>query len=179
MRVTRLRTKSGSKLTELQMQHLVVKLAVRIKKAGFVTGVDRISGSSIKIGLRMKSFTVDVSKLGYNARSAKRSIKGYMRTSIPTWEQREQFNHIVNDVLDSLKYSGHIVSGDYLIRDKRIGRMNSWERPEGTYNTYSGEYQEHPLLSVVSESEAINLKRTEDNGLTVENEASMIFKVSA
>lgn len=176
MRITSLRTKSGKKLTALQIQHLVVKLANKIKKSGFITGVDSVNSSSIRIGLHMKSFTVDVSKLGYNARidgySAKRSKKGYVRTNIPTWEQREQFNHIVNDVLDSLKFSAHIVSGQYLIRNKSHGRVDYWERPEGHYNPYSGQYNEHPLLVIVPESEAIQASKF-DKSHSVTDEAVM------
>ena len=171
MRVTNIRNKFGNKLTELQMQHLLTKLAGKIRQAGFITEVERINASSIRIGLHMKSFTVDVARLGYNARvhgwSAKRSTKGYVRTNIPTWEQREVFNHIVNDVFDSLKYSARITSGEYLIRDKSSGRVNEWEKPEGSWNNYFGQYQEHPLLTIVPEVEAAARTVAAKDGLTL------------
>lgn len=121
MKITRF--KSRSELNSINLSEI---LRIKLENAGFITDVDIASG---KIGLHMKSFVIDTGKLGYNARVSRYrpSKKGYVRTNTPTWEQREQFNHIVNDFFDKYHLSGTIKSGAYLVRHYLTGRVNEWE----------------------------------------------------
>lgn len=133
-------SKQGKKLNSIQMNALVIKLDKAIKRAGFISGVKIINSSAITISGHMRSFSIDVAKLGYNARvnqiTATTTKAGFKRTDVPTWTQREQYNHIVNDVLDSLKLSANIKSGDYEVRSSVDGRVNSWELPEVHHNGF-------------------------------------------
>lgn len=158
MRITNLKTKNGKKLDSNEMNVLLCRVAFQIRKAGFITEVSQNNSSSVRIGLHMKSFTIDTSILGHNARvnewTLKRCKAGYARTNIPTWTQREEFNHIVNNVLDSLKLTAHIRSGEYTIRTVRDGRVNQWEMPETFHNGYR--------LQVQSVLEIVPLKYASD-----------------
>jgi hypothetical protein len=134
MKITRL-SKNGQKVNSELLNKVQVELFTKFKKAGFITEVDLAKG---KIGMHMCSFRIDTNKLGYNAQVSDLTVKtcktGYKRTATPTWIQREEFNHIVNNVFDKYKLTAKIVSGDYLIRCHESGRVNDWAMPE-TYHT--------------------------------------------
>lgn len=127
MKITSIRIK-GKKPEPRTMQAIVNQLQAAFNRTGFLTDVVATSSTAIKIGLQGKCFTIDISILGYNARldSYHKTIKGYTITTLPNWEQREQFNHIVNDVLDSFDVRANIKSGLYTVRKKDTGRINSW-----------------------------------------------------
>jgi hypothetical protein len=129
MNATRIRTRSG----EIPSTDLLLKLEKRLnaafKRSGFETQVTLKTRSALKIGLHMCSFRIDPEKLGYNADRGfcgSRCSAGFKRTRTPTWEQRESFNHLVNDAFDALKLSARIKSGPFLVRSALMGRVNVW-----------------------------------------------------
>jgi hypothetical protein len=133
MKVTGIRTNKGLKLTESELNTLCQTIVTKAAKMGFKTGASIISNGSIKIGLHMQSFRIITSKLGHNARVRRYvdSPKGYKRTNVPTWDQREDFNHLINDILDHWKLSANIKSGPYEVRSKADGRVNNWYPIDG------------------------------------------------
>ena len=132
MLVTSIRTKSGELPSTDTLLKLTATLERAFARAGFITNVEpgaNDSRSNMKIGLHMRSFRIDKAVLGPNADhscSGRMCKAGYKLTDIPTWAQRESFNHIVNDAFDKLKLSARIKSGEFLIRDKVHGRVNEW-----------------------------------------------------
>jgi hypothetical protein len=129
MRVTCIRDKRG----EIPSTDLILKLErllnSAMKKNGFISDAQAITRSSMKIGLHMCSFRIDPLVHGHNADKGyigSRCKAGFKRTTIPTWSQREEFNHMVNDVFDSLKLSARIMSGPFTIRSKSTGRVDLW-----------------------------------------------------
>jgi len=136
MKITNIRTKNNEIPSTDSILALEKMLVSKFNKAGFITVVNPLTRASLKIGLHMCSFRVDIDKLGHNADfgNAGRMCKlGYKKTAVPTWEQREQFNHIVNDCFDKLKLSATIKSGDLLIRHKLDGRINWWHPSDSYY----------------------------------------------
>lgn len=112
MKITRIRSaKAGLDVIASQLQHA-------IKRAGYISEVRVINSSRIDIGMHMCSFRVDVNVHGYNARynPHMKYKAGYARTATPTWDQRVDFNNIVNSVLDKFKVSANVKSGDFIIR---------------------------------------------------------------
>ncbi len=137
----------GGKPTERFLDELCEIIVAKAAKAGFITGSHRLTGSAIKIGLHMSSFRIDTAKLGHNARVGRTSAygwhgiqcpKGYKRTNVPTWEQREDFNHLVNDVFDKFGLVATITSGNYTVRT-RSGRVNQWAYGGDRGNGWSGD----------------------------------------
>jgi len=136
MRMTKIRNAEGKKLEARQLEALRNELARAIEADHFITGVYVINGTRIDTGLHMKSFTIDTSILPKNARVGGHcsSIKGYKRTNLPTWEQREQHNHTINDVLDKFGVKANVKSGSYEVRDFDTGRVNHWYEDRGWNN---------------------------------------------
>ncbi len=146
MKVTRIRTKKNELPSTDQLLKLEKRLNKAFQKAGFITKVTLgDSRSNMKIGLHMASFKVDVNKIGHNAMVGKykKSPKGYVRTNTPTWEQRVEFNDIVNDCFNKSKLSARITSGKFLVRDLKQGAMDEqhWqEQSPDSYSCDSGRY---------------------------------------
>lgn len=138
MKVTSIRTHKGKIPSTDTILKLEKSLKNAMTKLGFISDVTLNTRTSIKIGLHMCSFRIDTTKHGHNADYGNcgiRTVKGYRLTSIPTWSQREQFNHMVNDCFDKLKLDAQIKSGAFPIRDKKTGRVNQWSP---TTYAYSG-----------------------------------------
>lgn len=130
MIMNKIRDNNGNKLTDAQLQMLVAMLLSRFNQAGFVTDVSIKSPTSIKIGMHMCCFRIDRSRhrLNYDVGQwAQRCKRGYKLTSTPTWEQREAFNHIINDVLDWVHMFANVKSQGFTIRDYNDGRVNNWD----------------------------------------------------
>jgi hypothetical protein len=53
-----------------------------------------------------------------------RSVAGWKRTNIPTWDQRVEFNNIVNEVFDSHSATANIKSGVFTVRTVEDGAWN-------------------------------------------------------
>jgi hypothetical protein len=157
MRITGIRNKDGKKPETNELLLLINKLEYAVARAGFITEVTQVNGSSVKVGMHMCSFRVDTERLGYNARvndyTVRHTKAGYKRTATPTWTQREEFNHIVNNVMDALTLSGSIKSGDYIVRT-RDGRVNEWSMPHAYDNGFR--------LQVPSVLEIVPLKYASD-----------------
>src|ERR1700684_2985374 len=100
MKITKMRIK-GLKPNKDQQIDILLTLASKLDKAGFITQVSIATSSSLRIGLRMKSFVLDVSKHDRNLKSNTRL------TNLPTWHQRVKFNNIVNSVLNKFKVSAN------------------------------------------------------------------------
>lgn len=128
MKISRIRTRQGLKLNHNQMLQLQNELKAMITSKGFITGVSIASSSAIRLGLHMRSFVIDTIVHEYNARPNRnsRAKKKYKRTNLPTWQQREQYNHAINDVLDRLDYTASITSGPFVVRDPISGRVHEW-----------------------------------------------------
>jgi hypothetical protein len=135
MKVTYLRNESGNKLNHTEMNMIIERLDYKFNEAGFLTSVYQLNGTSLNISQGGKCFSVDVSKLGHNARlpyvtnqygtyCGIKYIRGYKKTSLPTWDQRVRFNNILNEVLDFYKVTCNIKSGPFVIRDRKNGSMH-------------------------------------------------------
>lgn len=115
--------------TTTQIMALASSLRSEFSGLGFITKVRVISNTEIKIGLGMCSFRIDRARhssnldIGY---SGKRCKRGYKLTTTPTWEQREQFNHGINDVLDRFFIEANAKNSVVKIRDYEHGRISKW-----------------------------------------------------
>lgn len=157
MRITSIRNKAGSKLSSEEMTQLVSDLKNSIDAMGFETNVYQVNSTSIHLGMHMCSFRIIPQRLGYNARANRCTITscktGYKRTTTPTWTQREEFNHAVNNILDSWKLTATIRSGEYSIRTSK-GRINQWDMPQPFHNGFG--------LQVPSVLEVVPMKYAKD-----------------
>ena len=120
MRITKI-TIDGKKIGETNMQALAKVLREKIQEAGFITDVDVVNSSCIKLGLHMKSFIIDTKVHGYNTRH--NPYSNPRRTSVPSWNQRVEYNNIVNKCLDKYNISANIKSGCFTIR-QGVNSMN-------------------------------------------------------
>lgn len=93
---------------------------------GFITESEVLSDTSINIGLHMRSFRIDVAHLGSNARPCRKSVKGFKKTDVPTWDQRKEFNALVNRAFCDFGLDALIVSGNYTVRTLDTGPETDW-----------------------------------------------------
>lgn len=142
MRITGIRYSNDKKVTEHTLNELCSIIASKMERAGFITGTEVLNSSAIKVGLHMSSFRINTSKLGHNARVGKyvSSPKGYKRTDVPTWDQRVEFNNIVNSILDKNGIKATIKSGCFTVRDKVKGAHieSDWENQTPIWMGYHG-----------------------------------------
>lgn len=142
------------------MANVMFELKRRFNKAGFLTGVDVASDSGLKIGLHMCSFRIDTKKHDRNLRH--NPHLGSKLTTTPTWDQRVEFNDIVNAVLNKFKVSANVKSGPFTIRVGETARTEwdwSHEKPGYiTHNECRGYYVE-----ACDEREFLEKRRTERN----------------
>lgn len=114
-------------------------------RAGFITDAEPIGKYSIKIGMHSRCFRVNTTMIGHNARVGRyiSSPKGYKRTDVPTWDQRVEFNDIVNNCFDRAGLAGRIMSGTFKVRTKDQGRCDEddWKMQGAqTYSCDTGNY---------------------------------------
>lgn len=172
MKITRMKLKNDDEWSLNELSH---KLKFKLLAKGYITEVDLNNG---KIGMHMRSFKIDTKKLGYNAKinyMASNPKAGYKRTDVPLWEQREEFNHIVNDFFDKHKITANIISGKYLIRDHATGRVNEWEcvnyvGGHAEQNMYTNGYGEQ-LAVLMTEENAKKEVLYNNAGYNPENES--------
>lgn len=129
MKATRIKTISHKPVSAKTLVNVCFALERAFKKAGFVSGAKVTGSSSLKIGLHMCSFRIDTAKLGHNADTscvARKCKAGFKRTNIPTWKQREAYNHLVNDVFDKFYLRARICNSVFEIRNYEAGRINKW-----------------------------------------------------
>jgi hypothetical protein len=155
MQVTRIRTKAGKFLTDKQYDRLVKEILSKTKRAGFETDCARLTKriwgtdkkgyrkvietlplKSISIGMGFSCFRIIPKIHEYNGRMGHYidSPKGYTRTTVPTWDQRVEFNDLINDIFDAWKLSARIKSGPYLVRSRQTGRRDEsdWSSEDPT-----------------------------------------------
>lgn len=158
MRATAIRYKSTKEIpVSTVLENLCEYIVHKASAAGFITESQVLTKTSIKVGMHMSSFRVNTAMLGHNARlgiaaygyNGCKSPKGYKRTNVPTWDQRVEFNNIVNDAFDKYKLTARIVSGNYTVRTKE-GRINSWYEGGDRGNGWSGDAS----VEIISELEA-------------------------
>ena len=113
MKITCIRIKGKIPSTDVILE-IEKTLRRRITKAGFITEVNAITRTSIKIGLHMRSFKLDVTVHDRNLRCNPHLPNKL--TDTPTWDQRVEFNDIVNAVLNKFKVSANVKSGPFIIR---------------------------------------------------------------
>lgn len=139
---------NGKKPASFQLESIVNDLRAEFIKQGFETEVEQKNSTAVKIGGGGKCFTVNVAQLGHNASIGftngmgyfydNTGIKGYKRTSIPTWDQRVEFNDIINKILDAYEVTANIKSGPYTIRHKDLGGYSEGDWHDQTpYESYS------------------------------------------
>lgn len=153
MKATKIRTKTGLKTSETHLALLTMNIVRKCAVAGCRTEATVINSTSIKIGLHMCSFRIETKKIGYNARVGGHcdSPKGYKRTDVPTWDQRVEFNDIVNECFNSSGLTANIKSGCYTIRSgARSFNESDWSNQKPTWMGYSLGYQ----TEIVTEPEA-------------------------
>lgn len=123
MKLTCIRTQTGDKPVDDQISAVENELNNAFSASGFITDVNLSFG---KIGLHMRSFRINTDTLGHNARTSPwgREIAGWKKTDVPTWDQRVEFNDIINNVFDRFGWSANIKSGTFHIRSKKIGAFN-------------------------------------------------------
>lgn len=128
--------------TERYLEDVCELIVAACERKGFKTDAHRLTGSAIKIGLHMSSFRVITSKLGHNARIGRYvdSPKGYKRTDVPTWDQRVEFNNIVNKLFDKFGLVANIKSGCFTVRDKKKGAHteDDWDNQTPSWMGYQG-----------------------------------------
>jgi hypothetical protein len=112
MKITSIRI-NREKPSELNLQRICDKIQHAFKTFGFVTNVEVHTSTSIRIGLHMRSFQLDLDK---HDRNLYISRAGNKLTNLPTWDQRVEFNDIVNKILNAFNVSANVKSGPYTIR---------------------------------------------------------------
>lgn len=140
MKITNMRldNPNGRLLTRQEIAAVLGDLERAIYRAGFVSNVREISKSGVNIAVSGKTFKINPKFHGYNARVGyydgrgvvvqKASETGYVKTDIPTWEQRVEFNHLINDVLDKHNVSADVRStGNFIVRSRETGAVRDWK----------------------------------------------------
>jgi len=153
MKITWLRDETGKKIDTTRADNLGAQLINQLAAAGFIT--DNIGLQ--KIGMHNKCFVVDTNILGYNKSVGRwnNSVVGFTRTNIPTWEQRVQFNNIINKFFDDNGLTAKIISGDFLIRCHKTGAKTDWSVQR--YDSYR--YNEISTLTPYDIERAKNIRR--------------------
>ena len=114
MNITSIRFNS-KKPTEKQLKQLCSLIESRMKTIGFEVGAWKITSSAVKVSAHRQSFTVNPLIRGHNLRHNPMYPKPRL-TRTPTWNQRVEFNVVLNGILDSLAITANIKSGEYTIR---------------------------------------------------------------
>lgn len=145
MKITNIRL-NNKKISKNELDHIFYALVFKLKTNGYITEYSVNENGSVKVGMHMKCFVIDTILLGYNARLGRyiKSPKGYIRTNIPTWDQRVEFNNIINKYLDNLNITCTIKSGEFIIRCKTDGAKteDDWDNQDNNRNDkYNGMYE--------------------------------------
>lgn len=158
MKVTRIRIGEGTKKpTTKELLNIKTLLCIGFKGAGFITEVSIVNSTSIRIGLHMKSFVLDLTK---HHRNLYRSRFGENLTSLPTWKQRVGFNEIVNDVLNDLKVSALVRSDVFDIRNG----MHCFDEYDWNHQLINSPYRnQNTEIIEIDENEYLDEKRRARN----------------
>lgn len=135
MKITKMRIKGEVPSTDVVLE-IERTLRRRFERAGYITEVGAVTRTSLKIGLHMRSFKLDVTKHDRNLRHNPHLPSKL--TDTPTWDQRVEFNDIVNSVLNKFKVSANIKSGPFTIRSGRTAMTeNDWVAQKPEYITHN------------------------------------------
>lgn len=126
MKATKLRYTDGKKLTERMAQEIARVIEGDLSNAGFCTDVSAPTHTTLRIAYGSHAcFVIDTDKRGYNYREDRhRSLVGWKRTAVPTWDERVEFNDALNATLDRLGLRCNIKSGPYTVRCYERGGMD-------------------------------------------------------
>lgn len=176
MRITSIKfneKNGGGKPTENFLKELCSLIIHKMDKSGFITDAFCLNGSSIKVGLNRSSFRINTKMLGSNARISPfvKSQKGYKRTNVPNWNQRVEFNNILNTIFDSFGIEARIKSGCFTVRDKMKGAFteDDWKNQTPSWMGHQGALKNglgQEVCRIVTEIEA----REELNSSQLEKE---------
>lgn len=161
MKITKMRIK-GKKLNSDEIQVIVFSLRARLGRAGYVTNVESLTETSIKVGMHMASFRIDTTvhdRNLYHTPHAEPKL-----TNLPTWEQRVDFNNIVNAVLNKFKVSANVKSGDYTVRKGDVSMTETdWnaQMPEGQRYAFA----QGRFIEAIDEKSFLEKRRVKRNEL--------------
>ena len=115
-------TQNGKKLDNYDLEGLGSDLVHELASHGYMADFEINKQGKLKVGMRRKSFVINVARLGHNSRFNPLYNKP-RRTSTPTWDQRVHYNNIINDYMDKYQLKAIIRNSVFIIRDKE-GRKN-------------------------------------------------------
>jgi len=112
-----------------------------MNEVGFLVEAHGVNSQAIKTGYNKKSFEIDITRLPYNY--SHRLYGKPRRVRTPSWDQRVEFNNILNELLNGLKVTCNIKSAHYTIRQGNTifvekdweNQRQDWER-ENAYKGY-------------------------------------------
>lgn len=157
MQVTSIR-KRGKKLDQFELIELAIKIQKAFDRAGFRTHVRAVGLSGIHISENSKCFTIDPNIHARNAKYLRYRTEvglSWKRTLLPTWQQRVQFNNILNQILDKANITASIRSGIFTIRSVREGAFTAayWSMQAG------GDHGDVVELTAEMEAEATRIRK--------------------
>lgn len=136
--------------TQEVLNKLVKTIESKALRLGFRTFARVESLSGIHIGHHRDTFSILPEALGHNVRYPYQPDGlPWKRTRKPTWDQRVQFNNLINDIFDELKLTARIVSGTFIVRTRENGRVSKF------YQTSSSSLQVEKYTDKHAEQEKI------------------------
>lgn len=133
MKISSIRSQ-GKRVKEALLRKVCKTLSERTVARGYVTHIAPIDNFEIIISNNLRLFTIDSNKLGYNAEYLNNESLVWRKSITPTWDQRVDFNNIVNDVLDEFKLEANVRSGFFVVRTKSFGRAHQNSQPTTSVN---------------------------------------------
>lgn len=81
-------------------------------------------------------FSIEVHKLGWNARKSYNEKSGYTKTDLPNPQQREQFYNLINELFDAYNINAQVTAGYHeQIRLKKSGKVEKYDLPRDWIDT--------------------------------------------
>lgn len=138
MKITFIRDKQGSKITSERLDRMACYIERSMEAIGFETKAIVKNSSRIDLTLGGSCFRIIPEKLGYNASytpfSGSQYKLGYKRTRVPTWDQRVEFNNMLNKILDNYEVSANIKAMELIIRQgTKSYNENDWFEQESEW----------------------------------------------
>ena len=113
MKFTKIRIDGKIPSSEV-MEQIARDLEATVRAAGYEAYSEVTSKSSIKLSNNQSSFKVNIARHGYNTRHRMNGSK--MRSHSPTWDQRVEYNNLLNKVLDDFGVSCNVRNSFFKIR---------------------------------------------------------------
>ena len=138
MKFSNIKDNTGRTLNQNNLNELGQLIVGVLAERGFKTGYKVDDKGKLKIGLHGKSFVIDTEMHGYNSKL--NPFRGKpSKTSLPTWEQRVEYNNTINDIMDKLNLNATIKNSVFIIRDKN-GRKD-----EAYWQNNQPEFMQHNI----------------------------------